>query len=445
MQDNLEREIFREKTELEVQIHSDMYQVIKNFHDDKTVYLDAKEQISTVNEAYLQLSQLEASLQEIQDIDSGNVTRLVGVGQAIRAAEYKSEYSSWVYPKPDEVEKLEASSNQHIESLKEKAAAKKLRLEDDLAREQFKEKVLLMVDQHNSQHDYLSSWASTKQEYLETKEENDNSQAAKYQLSRLELYAKEQEDMTAGAVASLKKLGDDIRAAEYKTEYSQWKYEKPEDVTALETDVDNKWASLNQAYQTKLELLQDDLERLLYAEQTRVLASQHADKFELCKSHAETKETQLNEEIHVNSISDAQLLISQLQSLDAERQSLLESVVSALKSMGQVILSRAYKSKLSEYSYEKPDEIKAFETEIDAAFNKLEQLSSQRSETLHQLLAKETRKEELRLEFANQASDYLRYCNDKIGDIGTPEQQKNILWIQFARDRKLCQHARWRR
>jgi hypothetical protein len=53
--------------------------------------------------AYLQLSILEACMQEIKDMESGNTVRLCTLGQAIRDAKYTSEYSSWTYPKPAEV------------------------------------------------------------------------------------------------------------------------------------------------------------------------------------------------------------------------------------------------------------------------------------------------------------------------------------------------------
>ena len=53
--------------------------------------------------AYLHLSVLEACMQEIKDMESGNTVRLCTLGQAIRDAKYSSEHSSWTYPKPDEV------------------------------------------------------------------------------------------------------------------------------------------------------------------------------------------------------------------------------------------------------------------------------------------------------------------------------------------------------
>ena len=173
--------------------------------------------------------------------------------------------------------------------------------------------------------------------------------------------------MTEGALASLKRLGEEIRAAEYKTTYSQWKYEKPAEVSALETELDAVWTALATAQASKQAVLDDDLARLLYAEQTRLLASQHADKHALCQSHAETKQRQLTETIVVNSIADAQLLISQLQSLQAERTAIQESVVAALKGLGQTVLARKYETSLSSYVYEEPQKIKVSVTGVCAA------------------------------------------------------------------------------
>ena len=42
----------------------------------------------------------------------------------------------------------------------------------------------LMVNNHSSQHSSLKAWASDKQAYLETKESNETSQEAKYQVRR---------------------------------------------------------------------------------------------------------------------------------------------------------------------------------------------------------------------------------------------------------------------
>eukprot|EP00730_Choanoeca_flexa_P018668 TRINITY_DN9089_c0_g1_i3.p1 TRINITY_DN9089_c0_g1~~TRINITY_DN9089_c0_g1_i3.p1 ORF type:complete len:1244 (+),score=477.40 TRINITY_DN9089_c0_g1_i3:22-3753(+) len=426
LEDNLQRETFREKTELDVQIHSDVYATIDGFNTDKQDYFKTKETIATVNDAYLQLSVLDACLQEIKDIESGSTVRLCTLGAAIRAAKYESQYSSWAYPKPEEVQGLEEQAKGFVASLLEAVAGKKAVLEDALAREQFKEKVGLMVNNHARQHGVLAAWAAEQRAYLETKEDNTTSQDAKYQLSRLEQYVKEKANMTEGALASLKALGVEIRAAEYKTDYSQWKYEKPEEVSALETELDGAWVQLDEAQASKQAVLEDDLSRLLYAEQTRLLASQHADKHSLCKSHAETKVRQLTETIVVNSIADAQLLISQLSSLEADRIALEESVVAALCALGKTVLARKYETSLSSYVYEEPQAIKEREAAIAGDFAKLAELAAQRDTTLQELLAKETRKEELRLEYANLAADFERYCQDKIGDLGTAEQQKTF-------------------
>ncbi|EDQ86619.1 uncharacterized protein MONBRDRAFT_33696 [Monosiga brevicollis MX1] len=449
-EDHLQRELFKEKTELDVKVHSEIAKTIEAFVSEKLAYLGKKEQVQSVNDAYQQLSILEACKQEIDDNESGNQQRLCDLGASIRGAKYETQYSSWVYGQPAEVEGLENKAKSSTNEMRAKAEAKRLVLEDDLAREQFREKIELMADQHTSQYQYLQSWAGEKQTYIDTKEAIESSQAAKYQtfslttpslsarardphqLSRLALFRKELDDMTTGALQSLKALGQEVVSANYQTEYSSWKYAKPDEVQQQEAALDTAWAALQKGHDSKDEVLRDDLERMLYAEHTRLLASQHEDKFNLCQSHAATKKQQLSESIVVNSIADAQLLLSQLASLDKERETLAASVVASLKSLGSNILGRQYQTALSSYQYESPQAIKDRETSVDQTYAELVQLVSSRRATLDELLAKEQRKEELRLEFANLAADFLRFTQDKIDSIGSAEEQRTFFGITLA-------------
>lgn len=147
------------------------------------------------------------------------------------------------------------------------------------------------------------------------------------------------ESMEAG-LTGLRSLGTEIRAAKYATALSQWVYEKPQEVSALEGKLDKAWAELAAASAKKKEVLNDELAKHLYAEHTRLLAGQHADKFDACRAWAAEKSAFLQSQSLVASIDDAQGHLSLLESYNKEKSSFTNSIVASLKSLGKEILAR---------------------------------------------------------------------------------------------------------
>jgi hypothetical protein len=107
----------------------------------------------------------------------------------------------------------------------------------------------------------ISAWYDAKVTYLATKEVVQSVYEAKYQIGRLDAFDAETMDMTGGAVTTMKECGVEVLSAKYKTEFSEWVYEKPETVTGRETDVDTKWAQLRSSCAVKRDVLDDDLSR----------------------------------------------------------------------------------------------------------------------------------------------------------------------------------------
>ena len=142
----------------------------------------------------------------------------------------------------------------------------------------------------------------------------------------------------------LRSLGNDIRSAHYQTQFSEWVYEKPGDVSALEAKLDKAWSDLAAASSKKKAVLEDDLQRTLYAEHTRLLAGQHADKFEACENWANEQKAFLQSPTPVSSIDDAQAHLSQLESYTKEKESFTSSGVASLKALGKEILARKVRS-----------------------------------------------------------------------------------------------------
>ena len=83
-----------------------------------------------------------------------------------------------------------------------------------------------------------------------------------------------------------------------------------------------------------------------------------------------------------------------------------------------------YHTSLSSYVFEKPDEVRSREATIDSLWAELDALSQARSTSLAAALATEVRKEDLRLEFADLASDFARFVNETLLRVGSAEEQR---------------------
>jgi hypothetical protein len=413
-------------------VHAGIHGTLQTWCTEKRGYLETKEAVDSVQAAYLQLNKLAAFRLEQADVKRGNQARLVKLGSDIREAEYKTEHSQWKYPTPEAVTTLETDIEQRQVALTEAADAKQLVLEDHLAREQLRERVELLASNHANLHSQLKAWGGDKMVYVAAKEEVTSSREALRQLSLLEAFDKEMADMREGGLASLGKLGAEIRDTRYESTYSSWSYPKPEEVTGLETELAELWQNLASKSAEKKAVLEDDRDRELYAEHTRMLAHQHAEKHEACMAWGQEMAGKLAEAIAVNSIADAQLLLSQLDSLNKEREAMVASAIASLKEQGAAILARKYSTSLSSYVYESPQEVRDREAAVDKLFAELDASAAQRKATLAALLAREERKEELRLAFASQAATFERICTDKVAEIGTVEEQKTMYGFSLA-------------
>ena len=115
-----------------------MFNVIKKWADEKLAYLNVKEDISSSEPARQHLSLMDALQTAFQAFTDSNVPALRKLGDEIRAAKYETQYSQWVYEKPEELTGMETKVAQLWKDIQEKSAHKQKVLEDDLAREQFK-------------------------------------------------------------------------------------------------------------------------------------------------------------------------------------------------------------------------------------------------------------------------------------------------------------------
>ena len=119
----------------------------------------------------------------------------------------------------------------------------------------------MWVGNHQGMYQVIKKWADEKLAYLNTKEDISSLEPAQQHLSLMDALKTAFAGMTDSNVPALRKLGDEIRAAKYATQYSQWVYEKLDDVKGLEAGVAALWAEIRDKSARKLQILEDDLAR----------------------------------------------------------------------------------------------------------------------------------------------------------------------------------------
>jgi hypothetical protein len=174
---------------------------------EKETYLTRKEVVNSVADAQTQLTLLEAYDKEKVSTTTVSVAQFKQLGAEILAQVYTSQYSEWKFETPEDISSRHAAidagmkGNNNLkfknvfiyfligwEKLSALSAIKKEILQDDLARELFKEKVRLLNEEHIDKHDKLQAWADEQEDYLKTREEVLSVNEAHTQLSLFEVY-----------------------------------------------------------------------------------------------------------------------------------------------------------------------------------------------------------------------------------------------------------------
>lgn len=350
-----------------------------------------------VQEARVQLSQLSDYVQEKEDVTGGAVAALDKLGNEIRAAEYLTEHSQWKYESPEEVSALEAQVVASWETLDNLLAEKRSVLEDDLAREECTSKVLLKVASHRGVYEGVVAFHTEGKAYLDTKEVIHNSETAKQQLARMQVFDSRKKDTETGQTAILVGLGNEIRGTKHESAISTWSYPEVAEVSALEVEADCLWQDLGAGIVAKKEVLDDDLMRELYAEATRLMVGQHEAKYGQLADWAASKKQYITLPLEIAGVFDARRHISQLEAYAKEYQAQTDSSLASLKRLGRTILERRHASTYSEYVYEKPEDIRTFEETLDGPWKGLVSLHSTRADELADHLAREEYRDKVRL------------------------------------------------
>jgi len=415
LEDDLARETFKERLIVQNQQHRDKHAKLAAWIETARTYLEKKDEVNSVADALTNLARLDAYFLDKKDRDSEN-EGFKKLGNDIKSAEYKSELSHYKFPTPKEIDDRESDVAVHFTKLDALSAAKKRVLEDDLAREQFKQKVRRWNQQHVDKHKGLVQWIAEKKAYFEFKEPVNSIADAEKNLAKWRATEVEKKDKLAVNVASLNKLGGEIRSAEYKTELSHWRFETPQEVSGREEEIASSFRTLDSLSATKKDVLDDDLAREQFREKLRLMNEDHKGKQARIKAWVNGAKALLQKKEEVDSIADANKNLANLSAYEADKADWTNINVAALKKLGHEILTAEYKTALSEYHFPTPEEVKEREGHVDGEWEELSKLSAAKKAILDEDLARELKKEELRLHFANAAGDFERWTKDTSSD-----------------------------
>jgi len=276
----------------------------------------------------------------------------------------------------------------------------------ELARQQ---RLVQLNTQHEARHAKLKAWVEQKETYLQAKEVIESSGAAEYQLNRLASYEDEASAVQLSIVADMNQLG---------AELAKEKYENSAQVAARETEIKADMERLTGLATKKSEVLHDDLARMKFKEAIHLVALKHLAKYEQIAAWINEKKAYLTKKEDVNSVNDAQLALSALDSFEADKKDLESTPVPALKALGAEILEAAYTSPLSSWKFEKPDEVKSRESTVESTLSgELVNLTNAKRTVLEEDLKRELEKERLRLDFAQQAGALHRWTKSTAEDL----------------------------
>eukprot|EP00823_Brevimastigomonas_motovehiculus_P005144 TRINITY_DN362_c0_g1_i3.p1 TRINITY_DN362_c0_g1~~TRINITY_DN362_c0_g1_i3.p1 ORF type:complete len:1611 (+),score=620.13 TRINITY_DN362_c0_g1_i3:65-4897(+) len=405
LQDDSDREMFKEKLLLNVQEHMTAFENLKQWIADKETYLKTKETVQSVRDARTYLGALDVYERAFKENSDHKVPALKKMGKHILDAKY-DVLTQYVYEKPAEIKEREAFVDDQWQVLQKLHAEKKAILEDDLKREEFAEVVVTQNHQHTADSDALRSWITEKEAYLTRKETVTTVREAYVQLGTLDIYSKAKDQMTKSNVANFKKLGASIVTARYE-KLSTYVFPTPQEVKERETFIDEKWVALDKLYAEKLAILQDDLEREQFKEKILLLNEQHIRSFTVLKNWATEKKVYLEKKEEVKSIQDARVHLNLLDVFGKDKQDMHDVNVAAFKKLGQGVVEANY-AKKTQWKFEKPEEVKARETETEDAWTMMDKLAQEKRKALEEALALEEKKEALRLKYAGLAGEILR-------------------------------------
>jgi Ca2+-binding EF-hand superfamily protein len=310
---------------------------------------------------------------------------------------------------------FKAEEGQSVEEFKSAVAAlEKLDAERsvELIAELTRQKTLVQINkQHQGRYEKVKAWCTQKLAYLKERETIDSSGAAEFHLN---VFSNYEDELEALRGTSLKDMGG------LTAQLSEGKYEHLAKVEAKEEEVKALQAELATEGKNKSDFLDDCLAKNQYKEAIELVALKFASKADSADAWVADKTAYLEKKEEINSVNEAQLALSTLDSYEGDKKDIEAGQLVQLKELSDKILSAVYTSPITESNNWKYSPAESITSRLEA-LNKalgesLPALSSAKHKTLDEALALELEKERLRLLFANQASSLERWSKSKSED-----------------------------
>jgi hypothetical protein len=443
-----------------------MFTVINKWADEKLAYLAVKEVVRSSESAKQHLSLLDVYEAALTAMSNTNVPALQKLGGEIRAAKYETQYSKWVYEKPEEItvcschsESLDvlgvsffcssvvaglrslkmskSHAGQRLESvvanqwteMHSGRAAKRARLDDDLARESYAEHTRLLANQYMRKAAMLEAWAAEQLRYLAVKENVQSSHDASVHLSLLDAFQKEMAVTTATSLASLRSLDAEIVARKYETSLSSYSYEKVPEIRAADGRLQQAWTDLEARSQTKLAVLQDDLARHEFKERVELWASCFEDAQRRLMGWIDDKRKYLAAREQTDSVPLVELQLSLLDAFTHEKADRTAGSYAEVRRLSADIQSAKYTSSLSSWGHPAPGPLAALEQKVLTGWTDLDAANVVKQSWLDDALAREQLRHKVYLQADQHVREHQRldtWVADKTSYLQTSEAIDSI-------------------
>uniref|UniRef100_A0A6A7G8A1 Paramyosin n=1 Tax=Hirondellea gigas TaxID=1518452 RepID=A0A6A7G8A1_9CRUS len=408
------------------------------FSDIKTRYLNERETITTTNEASFHINTLNTFDDESKAFQEENDRSMKEISDNLQSEKYENI---------SDVRNLESAVIDRFVQLCDLSAAKRLILDDHLARETFNEKFRLDDGQHVIICETITSFHGAKSAYLNVKESVNSVDEARSKLSELEACLIEVKEFESATVPGMKELGVKINDSVYQTEISSSHFANEKAaLNGREVTVDAHFVELQDLYSAKLVILEDDMAREVFTLNVRLQNLNHIKSFESLSSWCNEKASYLNHKESVNSISDAQLHLSGLEAFVREKNDQLKHFVRNLQELGHEITFARYDN-LSQWQFETPEEITQRESKVDDLFAELARLHVTKKDVLDDDLAREEFKAHVLLlndRHVGSFNSISSWCDDKDAYLDTKEDIDSIADanLQISRLEEFCSDQR---
>lgn len=372
-------------------------------------YYKTKTKGSTVDSAYLQLESLYGKL----------------------SFRLKQHNRDPFFPEAGtELDELQAI----IKELEHMEDKKKVALHKELSR-QYRLKKLDGL--HSSTVETLQGWCDEKQIYLEYKDNIQSVGQSLHELNTLDSFLNE------------KKIKSDVtlnQLQDMNLELKKEQFESLDQVNLREVKLNNMLDNLSHLALEKKKVLEDHRDREKMKERLEQWDTKHMKECEKLKAWQANKRNYLNTKEEIKSVNDADLALAILASYDAEKGDVHSIKVPRMQMLGSEILSQKYKTKYSECSFLKSDELKAREQSILDVFPELDDLYTKKLEVLKDDLAREKFKEDvikenkLHINLFTQIMEWINeqtnYLEQKDVANSVENAQANLVFITEYEDEK---------